>query len=46
LASSDCFASSGPGLSLRRWTSLCLTPVVNMWIWVLDFCIYLSPWPT
>lgn len=45
LASLDCFLSSGPGLSHRRWTSVCHSRLINMWILVLDF-LYLSRWPT
>ena len=45
LASLDCFLSSGPGLSHRRWTSVCHARLINMWLLVLDF-LYLSRWPT
>eukprot|EP00435_Cladocopium_sp_Y103_P041190 s587_g11.t1 len=45
LASLECFLSSGPGLSVRRWTSRCRARIINLWILVLDF-LYLSRWPT
>ena len=45
LASLDCFLSSGPGLSARRWTSVCRARILNLWILVLDF-LFLSRWPT
>ena len=45
LPSLDCFRSSGPGLSRRRFQSLCKSRLLNIWVLVLDF-LYLGRWPS
>ena len=45
LVSLDCFRGSGPGLSCKRFRSLCKDRLLNVWILVLDF-LYLGRWPT
>ena len=45
LASLDCFRSSGPKLSRRRFWTLCKDRLVNIWILILDF-MFLGRWPS
>ena len=45
LACLKCFGSSGPGLSRKRFWSLCKARLVNVWILVLNF-MYLGRWPS
>ena len=40
-----CFASSGPGLSRRRFLSVCKSRIVNLWILILDH-MFLGRWPS
>ena len=45
LFSLECFRSSGPGLSRRKFLSVCKARLLNVWVLVLDF-LYLGRWPT
>ena len=45
LLSVNVWSSSGPGLSKKRWKSLSVDRLINVWVLVLDF-LYLGRWPT